>query len=100
MIDPVGQMKPGRVLAGKDTCPAGRAHRAGGVGVIKGHAAPEQPVDVRCFVKLAPLAGQIHPAKVIQKDYAKVKYNKPEQLAGVLSGAFAEWDGSEYEAAQ
>lgn len=32
--------------------------------------------------------------------YAKVKYNKPEQLAGVLSGAFAEWDGGEYEAAQ
>ena len=39
-------------------------------------------------------------SKITMDIYAKVKYNKPEQLAGVLSGAFAEWDGSEYEAAQ
>ena len=38
--------------------------------------------------------------KITMDIYAKVKYNKPEQLAGVLSGAFAEWDGGEYEAAQ
>ena len=24
--------------------------------------------------------------------YAKVKYNRPDELAGVLSGAFAQWD--------
>lgn len=39
-------------------------------------------------------------SKITMDIYAKVKYNKPEQLAGVLSGAFAEWDGGEYEAAQ
>ena len=39
-------------------------------------------------------------SKITMDIYAKVKYNKPEQLAGVLSGAFAEWDGGEYEAVQ
>ena len=39
---------------------------------------------------------------LICQDLTKLNpvYNKPEQLAGVLSGAFAEWDGGEYEAAQ
>lgn len=32
--------------------------------------------------------------------YAKAKYNRPDELAGVLNGAFALWDANEYEIAQ
>ena len=31
-------------------------------------------------------------SKITMDIYAKVKYNRPEQLAGVLEDAFASWD--------
>lgn len=31
-------------------------------------------------------------SKITLDIYAKVKYNRPDELAGVLSGAFAQWD--------
>ena len=45
------------------------------------------------------LAG--HESSRITMDiYAKVKYNKPDQLAGVLNSAFAQWDAHENGVAQ
>lgn len=39
-------------------------------------------------------------SKITMDIYAKVKYNKPDELAGVLSGAFAQWDAGELGVAQ
>ena len=39
-------------------------------------------------------------SKITMDIYAKVKYNKPDELAGVLTGAFAQWDEAEYGTAQ
>ena len=39
-------------------------------------------------------------SKITMDIYAKAKYNRPDELAGVLNGAFALWDANEYEIAQ
>ena len=39
-------------------------------------------------------------SKITMDIYAKVKYNKPDELAGVLTDAFAQWDEAEYGTAQ
>ena len=39
-------------------------------------------------------------SKITMDIYAKVKYNRPDELAGVLNGAFAIWDANEYGIAQ
>lgn len=39
-------------------------------------------------------------SKITMDIYAKVKYNKPDELVRVLSGAFAQWDADEYGVAQ
>ena len=39
-------------------------------------------------------------SKITMDIYAKVKYNRPDELAGVLNGAFAVWDANEYGIAQ
>ena len=39
-------------------------------------------------------------SKITMDIYAKAKYNRPNELAGVLNGAFALWDANEYEVAQ
>lgn len=39
-------------------------------------------------------------SKITMDIYAKAKYNRPDELAGVLNGAFALWDANEYEVAQ
>ena len=33
-------------------------------------------------------------SKITMDIYAKVKYNKPDELAGAMSGAFALWDAA------
>ena len=67
---------------------------------LAGHESSKITMDIYAKVKYNK-PEQLHESSKITMDiYAKVKYNKPEQLAGVLSGAFAEWDGGEYEAAQ
>ena len=38
--------------------------------------------------------------KITMDIYTKVKYNRPDKLAGVLNGAFAVWDANEYGIAQ
>ena len=62
-------------------------------------AALEQ-IDNATFRRKSPTVAEYCEKWLLMDIYAKVKYNKPEQLAGVLSGAFAEWDGGDYEAAQ
>ena len=39
-------------------------------------------------------------SKITMDIYAKVKYNRSDELAGVLNGAFAVWDANEYGIAQ
>ncbi len=39
-------------------------------------------------------------SKITMDIYAKAKYNRPDELAGVLNGTFALWDANEYEVAQ
>lgn len=39
-------------------------------------------------------------SKITMDIYAKVKCNKPDELAGVLTDAFAQWDEAEYGTAQ
>ena len=41
----------------------------------------------------APLAGHQN-SKITMDIYAKVKYNKPDELAGIMAGAFALWDAA------
>lgn len=33
-------------------------------------------------------------SKITMDIYAKVKYNKPDELAGIMAGAFALWDAA------
>lgn len=39
-------------------------------------------------------------SKITMDIYAKVKYNKPDQLAGLLNSAFVQWDADSCGAAQ
>lgn len=43
------------------------------------------------MITLLYLAGH-ESSKITMDIYAKVKYNKPEEIAGALTNAFAQWE--------
>lgn len=54
---------------------------------------------IKGYGEIQYLAGH-ESSKITMDIYAKVKYNKPDELAGVLTDAFAQWDEAEYGTAQ
>ena len=65
---PLGEHQAGRVLAGQKGGPGGRADHASRIGIRETNPRRGKLVYVRCFVKLASLAGKIHPAQIIDQE--------------------------------
>ena len=66
--DPVGHSDPVRVTPGLQGGAGGRADRTGGVAVGEADAFGGEAVDGRCPVVVTSLAGEIHPAHVVDQD--------------------------------
>ena len=66
--DIVGEVKAGRVLAGKDGGTRGRTNGAGRVAVGETHSLRGEPVNMRRLVKRAAKTTAIRPTEIIRED--------------------------------
>ena len=66
-IDPVGQVKPRRILARHQCRPRRRADRTCRIRVGKTHSGRGQPVDVRCLVEIAAITAEVGPPQVVNE---------------------------------
>ena len=66
--DPVSYSYPVGVSAGLKSCAGGGTYGAGRVAVGEAHAFRGEAVDRRGAVVVTPLAGQVHPPHVVDKD--------------------------------
>lgn len=64
---PDGHVQPGSVLAGHDGRPSRRADRHG-VRLSEPHALVRQPVQIRCFVQIRAVAGQVGPTQIVSQN--------------------------------
>ena len=71
--DPIGDVQPGRVFAGEQGGTRRRAHGARGIVLREFHAVARELVDVRRFVELAAVAGQVGPAQIVGEDEDEVR---------------------------
>ena len=71
--EPVGQVEPGRVLAGHQGRAGGRADRARGIRLGEAPPPGGQPVEVRGPMELAPVTAEVRPPQVIRDDQDDVR---------------------------
>ena len=71
--EPVGQVEPGRVLAGHQGRPGGRADRARGIRLGEPLPPGGQLVEVRGPVELAPVTPEVRPARSSADDQDDVR---------------------------
>ena len=87
---PIGEMEPGRPLAGHDAGPRRRADRAGSIGLREPHSVGSEAVDVRRFVIRAAVAAQVRPAEVVHQDENDVGARR---FGGEYSGGHSKSEG-------
>ena len=82
--DPVGEVQPGGILAGQHGGAGRRADGAGGITAGEPHARGREPVDVRRLDNVAPLAGEVLPAQIVDEhhDHVGAHVSGPPGAAG------------------
>ena len=71
--DPVGHAETCRVASCHHCRPCRRADRTSGVAVGEPDALRSEPVNIRGFVKLAPIAAGIHPTQIIDENQNEIE---------------------------